>query len=389
MKMMLTGLILFICCFLFVKASITYTDNEIQVVFEDVSYSNSRSSRFEFVPIEKINNLSVTLTPRNENYGWYLRNEEDIKNSEDIKLIKSEVDTSGQYNKYIFNFSINETASIITEFPSLMFIEANESKDEIILKNEVIPFIKGKRLEELLPVKDININDLINNEPIEVESNSILNIVITGGGYIPALSTKFDKTEIESSNVIEYIGEFYRENPDLCSCDRLENICTCVEDIVSKFLIKSVQSEDVVPKIVFNRNRSDLVHYEIPLKITSKECSFNGYKCCSKEDATVRYHDEDGDWGVENHEWCYIKRPELIRTCEINVYDFPCSKENYMSTSDITHKSYIVKFEDRIFGQYSCLYTGKYPVCQNTTKVVYTDTQKWGVENNQWCVMCF
>jgi hypothetical protein len=35
-------------------------------------------------------------------------------------------------------------------------------------------------------------------------------------------------------------------------------------------------------------------------------CTHGIYKCCSSSDAEVWYVDDDGNWGVENGEWCFI-----------------------------------------------------------------------------------
>jgi len=70
-----------------------------------------------------------------------------------------------------------------------------------------------------------------------------------------------------------------------------------------------------------------------------------GYECC-KNSCNVVYTDEDGDWGVENNEWCGI--PETCSSCWSKRLGYDC--------------------------------------CKKECKVVYTDNDgKWGVENNEWC----
>jgi hypothetical protein len=87
----------------------------------------------------------------------------------------------------------------------------------------------------------------------------------------------------------------------------------------------------------------------------SNQCSSSilsqGYKCCSSK-CTIVYVDEDGTWGIENDEWC---------GCNDNKSSSPtCS-------SSITNQGY------------SC--------CSSSNcNIIYTDKDgKWGVENNTWC----
>jgi len=143
--------------------------------------------------------------------------------------------------------------------------------------------------------------------------------------------------------------------------------------------------------------------YVITLKLkdsssTDSDCSLNGYKCCSKAESKVYYEDEDGEWSVENSKWCIIKKqkpnqkettPKLINTCERFAIGYSCC-------ADQTRVSNVKKLNYHLIGEqngiecglHTCIYTGDYPVCKKTTKVVYNDTEKWGVENNKWCVLC-
>ncbi|KAG4085439.1 alpha/beta-hydrolase [Neocallimastix lanati (nom. inval.)] len=66
-----------------------------------------------------------------------------------------------------------------------------------------------------------------------------------------------------------------------------------------------------------------------------------GYPCCTSTSDVV-YTDDDGDWGIENNNWCGIE------TCWSLKLGYPC--------------------------------------CQNTNVVYYTDDDgDWSVENNDWC----
>ncbi|OUM70478.1 Non-catalytic module family DOC2, partial [Piromyces sp. E2] len=68
-----------------------------------------------------------------------------------------------------------------------------------------------------------------------------------------------------------------------------------------------------------------------------------GYPCCVNTNK-VEYVDSDGEWGVENNNWCGIEK----KSCWANRLGYSC--------------------------------------CSSTTDVVYVDDDgKWGVENNNWC----
>ncbi|OUM61664.1 Non-catalytic module family DOC2, partial [Piromyces sp. E2] len=73
-----------------------------------------------------------------------------------------------------------------------------------------------------------------------------------------------------------------------------------------------------------------------------------GYPCCNyMYNTEVVYTDQDGEWGLENGEWCGI------------LFSF---------AYDL------------------CINKGGYPCCDYITKVVYTDEDgKWGIEKGNWC----
>ncbi|ORX80640.1 endoglucanase 45A [Anaeromyces robustus] len=73
-----------------------------------------------------------------------------------------------------------------------------------------------------------------------------------------------------------------------------------------------------------------------------------GYPCCSPNNTNVVYADNDGDWGIENGNWCGMSSGG--GKCEL------------------------------ISGGAS------YPCCENTCAVQYTDADgQWGIENGEWC----
>ncbi|ORY67897.1 hypothetical protein LY90DRAFT_372955, partial [Neocallimastix californiae] len=69
-----------------------------------------------------------------------------------------------------------------------------------------------------------------------------------------------------------------------------------------------------------------------------------GYKCCSAN-CEVVYTDDDGNWGVENNNWC------------------GCGTEKNV-----------------------CVGAQGYPCCKTETTVYFTDDDgNWSVENGDWC----
>jgi len=71
-----------------------------------------------------------------------------------------------------------------------------------------------------------------------------------------------------------------------------------------------------------------------------------GYNCC-KNTCNISYVDDDGNWGVENNNWCGVP--------------FSCFN--------------------------GCWSMPDYQCCKNTNVSVYTDNagNEWGIENNDWC----
>jgi len=76
------------------------------------------------------------------------------------------------------------------------------------------------------------------------------------------------------------------------------------------------------------------------------DCPAIGYPCCSDPNSKVYYHDDEGDWGVENKKWCFIpdgqkeekkndddkknknkEEPRLIRTCNSEKHGYSCCRK--------------------------------------------------------------
>jgi hypothetical protein len=81
-----------------------------------------------------------------------------------------------------------------------------------------------------------------------------------------------------------------------------------------------------------------------------------GYPCCSTCTETV-YIDKNGNWGIENGEWCGITNTQVKNEEE----------EKKCITESIG-----------------------YPCCSASTETIYTDDEgKWGVEKDEWCLIIY
>ncbi|ORX49954.1 hypothetical protein BCR36DRAFT_290542, partial [Piromyces finnis] len=88
------------------------------------------------------------------------------------------------------------------------------------------------------------------------------------------------------------------------------------------------------------------------------DCPIDNFPCCS-DNTEIIYTDEEGNWGLENDEWCFINKSTTTTT----IISTPTSSECYFETLG-----------------YSC--------CPSEiTEVAYTDEDgnKWGIINNEWC----
>jgi len=157
-----------------------------------------------------------------------------------------------------------------------------------------------------------------------------------------------------NSNLYGYVTE----NPNIKSCDYARtNICykegspyckkgaqPCTPELIEK--IEAVKRESLKSSVAVDDN---------------KECWAEalGYPCCKKENPKVYSKDDDGEWSVENKEWCGIIK-------KTHQDDNEPAKTTICS--------------EKITSQgYACC-------SSKETKIVYTDKSgEWGVENNKWC----
>ncbi|OUM64613.1 Non-catalytic module family DOC2, partial [Piromyces sp. E2] len=72
-----------------------------------------------------------------------------------------------------------------------------------------------------------------------------------------------------------------------------------------------------------------------------------GYPCCTYN-KDVYYTDENGNWSVENNEWCGIIEEKEDPNCWASKLGYPCCK-------------------------------------YNKDEVLKDESGSWGIENDNWC----
>ena len=288
--------------------------------------------------------------------------------------------------------------------------EKENNKEEEKVKEEDKK-LEGK--EEDLPIIVYDKNPEEDNV-IYVESNTILQFTKESNPSTGCSWVIKNEEEIESSDIIDYIGSTFDSHCK--STPGSIQPVGCGGEETFSFRIGDVKEEDKIPEIHMVYGHSWAIETEfydsldLIIKVKSKkeeekekenECIMNGYKCCTKTNPKVRYHDDDGDWGVENGKWCYIKEgqkeqnqdqdkkgePKLIRICTVEKLGYSCCKKEHKNIYTDSDGQWAVE-DGEWCGIPTCTYTGDYLVCKKTTKIVYEDNEKWGVEGGQWCVLC-
>ncbi|ORX79712.1 hypothetical protein BCR32DRAFT_294273 [Anaeromyces robustus] len=117
-----------------------------------------------------------------------------------------------------------------------------------------------------------------------------------------------------------------------------------------------------------------------------------GFPCCNGCD--VAYTDSDGDWGLENNNWCGIDKSKCSSSsCWAEAQGYQCCKNicDVVYTDD--SGSWGLENNDWCGIPNTCNNNSDqcfsqslgFPCCNNCN-VVYTDESgSWGVENNDWC----
>ncbi|ORX57760.1 cellulase Cel9A precursor [Piromyces finnis] len=118
-----------------------------------------------------------------------------------------------------------------------------------------------------------------------------------------------------------------------------------------------------------------------------------GYACCSVGTEVV-YTDNDGQWGIENGQWCGIGGGQQQQQQEEKCGDYACCSgcESVYVDNDgkwgVENGNWCLIKESKCGGSSAVTCTGMnsgYQCC-DTCNVVYTDNDgKWGIMNGEWC----
>jgi hypothetical protein len=122
-----------------------------------------------------------------------------------------------------------------------------------------------------------------------------------------------------------------------------------------------------------------------------------GYHCCKNPDTVLiepRSKSNPGrEWyGVEDNKWCGIAEypEEKEKECWSSIFGYPCcqskdtkpdKRHNYLNYRWYGHEN---GKRCGITDLQACPYNDKYKCCSHCN-VSYTDSTKWGIENNHWC----
>lgn len=355
------------------KQNVTLYKNETFVVALNVT---STEDKWFLENIELLDEYIEPLVLGEEGEGQFFTYENE------------ETDVVGTYK---FKFLTKET--IPSEYiTSLKFIESKNKTEEeaVISKVEVSIKIKKDRTQEEidnLPFRELSCGGSFMSSPeVTVESNILLLVTSQSNSSTGERYMLDNLEEIERSDFIDFV-----EKRNFNDCPK--GIVGCGGSATHVFRIWEVSEGDVLPQLKFynpNFKDRDFTVTLIP-KSTSDEpviCK-SGYPCCSDANAKIRYADSDGYWGVENGDWCIIPKKRLNKkvykcTCR-EIEDYPCCRfETDIAYID-NQGEFGVEDDNWCVIPNHCDYK-EYPVCLETTKVSYTDSDEWGIEYGKWCI---
>ncbi|OUM63870.1 Non-catalytic module family DOC2, partial [Piromyces sp. E2] len=270
----------------------------------------------------------------------------------DCDVINIEPKQIGCGEKSAFNFEIKNVTNK-EKLPVLKFVARSPSGETMSNVNVTLNLTKEAPEVPEIPLKEYfyQVNE---DTEIAVSSHSLITIELELDPSVPYEWLISNANGITNSGIVEIINN--RSN----FCGDKEN---CSDTAQFIFQVNEIEKEDELPKIKFSfedmsssKPDSSVRKITVTLKREGEEpteevCTFKDYPCCTKTSPKVYYHDKDGDWSVEKGDWCFIKKEEAPTTSNCQPKD-------------------------------------GYPVCETTKEVVYTDSDKWGVEHHQWCIIC-
>ncbi|ORX45558.1 hypothetical protein BCR36DRAFT_585585 [Piromyces finnis] len=140
-----------------------------------------------------------------------------------------------------------------------------------------------------------------------------------------------------------------------------------------------------------------------------------GFKCCENEDLKVEYTDENGDWGVENGDWCGILRVNPYVNCLPAPKTTTTTKTAAPTTSNVPNCQFYNCISITSIGEDGTLYSKNdhgtckmnlkdssckrsieyyakpvllgYPLCKEKHEddLVRDEDGYWAIEDGNWC----
>jgi len=365
-----------------------------------INFENDQAEKLtQSVFLYKNETFVVSLNVTSTENKWFLEKD---KVDKDIEPLNLGEDGEGQFlayenneetdviGTYKFKFYVKE--SIASNYAtSLKFIEAKSRSDKVKATAEVSMKTKKERTEEELenlPYRENSAGSHL--RLITVESNTLLKLSSSSNPRDRIILS--NNEEIKRSDFIDYIGRN-------CDSNCVQAIPGCSGWCTDIFRIWEVSEGDNLPQLKYYRPGFKDSDFAITLEAETTSESpacLNGYKCCSDPNAKIYYTDKDGYWGVEHGEWCVINKKR--GTKKVSTCTCERSKRNTKINDDAICCSYnaeVLYTEDFVQWGYEkeewCLIPDScefetYPICDESTKVVYTDNEEWGVEFGEWCV---
>lgn len=263
------------------------------------------------------------------------------------------------------------------------------------------------------------------NTEVSVDPNSLLILEFGNNSASPEQWVISNLNEITATGLVEFKTIQYRND-----CET-----GCGETSIFTFEIKNVTDRKLLPILKFEVRSSSgnsMGNVNVTLNLTKEAPEIPEipleeftYQVNKDTEIVVSSHSlikiELEMDSTAQYEWLISNANEIDNSglVEIagNTYNFCGDKENCVNTATFSfHVKEIeegdelpeIKFSyDDMFlwktGERKITITLKregelveekcqpkdgYPVCKTTKKVVYTDSDKWGVENNQWCIIC-
>ena len=126
-------------------------------------------------------------------------------------------------------------------------------------------------------------------------------------------------------------------------------------------------------------------------------CNNTGYSCCMFDTTSVILRDNDGQWGIENDQWCLFENKSNTseygdmdpNKCWSESQGYSCCKNATTTVRTTDSKGYLWGIENNewcgITGAQCKNYSNEYPCCKRCKVHTQDQSGYWGVEDGHWC----